>query len=91
MLGGGSRCQTSDLASLDEFVAIYTVGIFPPDAFGFLSPAAHQIRANKNISSALVASEKMTSSNVEQSDFMAKNASDICEKLAKIEITRHFL
>ena len=83
--------NTSNLASLDEFVAIYTVRIFPPDAFVFLSPAAHQIRANKDISSALIASEKMTSADVEQSDFMAKQASDICEKLAKIEVARHFL
>ena len=91
LLGGGSRCQTSDLASLDEFVTIYTVGIFSPYVFVFLSPVAHQIRADKNISPAPIAREKMTSSDVEQSDFMAKDASDICEKFAKIEIARHFL
>jgi hypothetical protein len=51
--------------SLNELVALYTVIIFLPDFFVFLSPALHQIRANKDISSAFITRDIMTSANIE--------------------------
>jgi len=74
------------MVSPDELVAFCTVIILLPDALVLLSPAAYQIRADKDISSALVTGHKMTSANVEHPYFMAEPAFDICEKVAKYEV-----
>ena len=74
------------MVSLDELVAFYIVRILLPDVFVLLSPAAHQIRADKDISSALVTGHKMTSADVEHPDFMTEPAFDICEKVAKYKV-----
>jgi hypothetical protein len=82
-------CQLCDrgfysprIASLDEPVAFYTVRILPPDVFVLLSPATHQIRADKDISSALVTSDEMTPADIEHPYFMTEPAFDISEKVA---------
>ena len=53
------------MVSLDELVAFYTARILSPDVFVFLPPAAHQIRANTGVSSALVTRDIMTPADVE--------------------------
>ncbi len=74
------------MVSLDELVAFYTSRILSPDVFVFLSPAAYQIRTDKDISSALVTGDEMTSADIEHPDFMAKPAFDIPEKIAKYKV-----
>ena len=72
--------------SLDELVARYTVRILLPDVFVLLSPAAHQIRADTDISSALVTAHKMTPADIEHPYFVTEPAFDICEEVAKYEV-----
>ena len=86
-------CQLCDgdftlprIASLDKFVAFYTVRILTPDVFVFLPPAAYQIRTDKNISFAPVTGDEMTSANVEHPYYMAEPAFDITEKVAKYKV-----
>jgi hypothetical protein len=72
---------------LNEFVVFYAVIILLPNIFGLVAPAACQIRADKNISFALITSCKMTSADIEHSDFVTEHAFDISEKIANYEVS----
>jgi hypothetical protein len=81
-----SSWRPPEAISPNEFVTFYAVVVFLPDIFVFLAPAAHQIGAYEDIAPAFIARDIMTSADIEQPYFVAKLASDICEKVANRKV-----
>jgi hypothetical protein len=58
-------CEPPEIISQNEFVALDTIMVLLPNAFVFLAPAAHQIRAHKDIAPAFITRDIMTSVDIE--------------------------
>ena len=90
--GGGSPRKNTDVppdgASLDESITFLALKVLPPDVFALLPPAAHQVRADKNIGAAAIASHIMASADVEQPDLMTVAALDVAKTLAYVKIAQ---
>jgi hypothetical protein len=88
---GGSPCvcgEPPETASLNKLITLHTVIIGLPDVVVFLPPAAHQIGSDKYVCPALITSNIVASTEVEQPCLVTVPTCNIAEKVAQKKITQ---
>ena len=78
----------TEMTSLDELVPFHAVEVFLPDILVLSPPAAHQVRADKNIGAATITGHIVASTDIEQSDLVAVTAFYITKTYPQVKITQ---